>query len=229
MGTMRLHLPLPEVPPLPLLLSAALGFLAFALVLYAGSNPGSTGLLGGFLASTTLLYLIARRRRLNGDRLRNAQLHKHVAQQRSEQSRLAAAWADRGKRPVEKLWLPDEQPEPQPIEVTTPSVLLAGAKPATPPPAAVAVGPLIGRRDQIGEMLHWAKNTARAGDREAAHSVILEVLRVQPDNAEAWLWRAATAADPAESMGCLTRVLEIEPDNHFARQGLTTLRAQHSA
>ena len=73
-------------------------------------------------------------------------------------------------------------------------------------------------------LVHWGQIAARAGDRASAYRLFLEALALEPTDAEAWLWRAGTAAEPAEAIACLERVLELDPANPRARRGLEEVR-----
>jgi hypothetical protein len=74
------------------------------------------------------------------------------------------------------------------------------------------------------ELLRQGQKAARAGDRLVAYRLFVHVLELDPDNEEAWLWRAGTAEQPDEMVRCLTRVLEINPDNPRARRGLAEVQ-----
>jgi tetratricopeptide (TPR) repeat protein len=106
---------------------------------------------------------------------------------------------------------------------------------APPDPVAVSsepADPSAGRLTSSGqgselaplELLRQGREAARAGDRLVAYRLFVQVLELDPDSEEAWLWRAGTAEQPDEMVRCLTRVLEINPDNPRARRGLAEVQ-----
>src|SRR5215210_1888971 len=68
--------------------------------------------------------------------------------------------------------------------------------------------------------LRWGQQAARSGYAAVAHALFVSAIEADPRNADAWLWRAATAASPAEGVACLERVLQIDPANLRALAGL---------
>ncbi len=52
--------------------------------------------------------------------------------------------------------------------------------------------------------------------RRRAYELFCRVAELQPENAEAWLWRARTTTDEAERQHCLQRVLAINPNDERA-------------
>jgi twitching motility two-component system response regulator PilG len=69
----------------------------------------------------------------------------------------------------------------------------------------------------------------RAGNREAARQMFLEVTEQDPRNELAWQWLAAVAASLQDAIVCLDRVLQLNPGNERARTGLNQYRAQLAA
>lgn len=60
----------------------------------------------------------------------------------------------------------------------------------------------------------------RSGDKERGRTLLIQALRVNPHNEQAWLWMTAIAQTPEQQRECLERVLAINPQNKVARQGL---------
>ena len=63
-----------------------------------------------------------------------------------------------------------------------------------------------------------------SGHSEAAYRIFVRALTIDPDNEEAWLWRAGTAQHPREAIRSLEQVLLINPNNVRARRGLEELQ-----
>jgi twitching motility two-component system response regulator PilG len=75
-------------------------------------------------------------------------------------------------------------------------------------------------------LLRDAVAAAKIGDKPLARALLREILESNPNNEQAWLWRAAVAEDRAEAMSFLEKVLAINPEN---RQALSTLAAYRIA
>lgn len=75
-------------------------------------------------------------------------------------------------------------------------------------------------------LLRDAVAAAKIGDKPLARSLLREILEANPNNEQAWLWRAAVAEDRSEAMSFLEKVLAINPQN---RQALSTLAAYRIA
>ncbi len=70
----------------------------------------------------------------------------------------------------------------------------------------------------------------RSGDEETARRCFVALTEEQPDNEEAWMWRARTSLDQEELVACLQRVLAMDPGNGRARQSLDwALARRHAA
>ena len=67
---------------------------------------------------------------------------------------------------------------------------------------------------------------ARAGHKEQARDLLLQVIAQDEESEAAWLWLSGVVDDPAERQICLENVLTLDPDNVAARRGLDWLRAQ---
>jgi tetratricopeptide (TPR) repeat protein len=68
---------------------------------------------------------------------------------------------------------------------------------------------------------------ARAGQRERARDLLLQVI-AQDENVEAaWLWLSGVVDDAEERQICLENVLALNPDNAAAKKGLAWIAAQN--
>lgn len=64
----------------------------------------------------------------------------------------------------------------------------------------------------------------KEGKRAKARAMLIRALRVNPRDAQAWLWLAATLERDEERLFCLERALEIDPNVPAARRALEGLR-----
>ena len=60
----------------------------------------------------------------------------------------------------------------------------------------------------------------KAGDTETGQRLLVQVIKVDPQNETAWLWMTSTLDDPQEKKQCLQKVLQINPDNEMAKKVL---------
>jgi tetratricopeptide (TPR) repeat protein len=67
---------------------------------------------------------------------------------------------------------------------------------------------------------------ARAGHREQARDLLLQVIALDEEVEPAWLWLSSVVDDPGERQICLENVLALNPGNTAARKGLAWLREQ---
>lgn len=65
----------------------------------------------------------------------------------------------------------------------------------------------------------------KAGDKVIGQYLLAEVLKAEPNNEAAWLWKASLSETPEQRRQCLEQVLAINPGNELARRGLATLNA----
>lgn len=66
----------------------------------------------------------------------------------------------------------------------------------------------------------------KAGNKQESRQLLTTVVEQDPGCEEAWLWLAATAPSPRESLTCLKRVLAINPQNAKAAAGVRAVTAQ---
>jgi hypothetical protein len=66
----------------------------------------------------------------------------------------------------------------------------------------------------------------KAGKKEEGRRLLTAIVQQNPDSEEAWLWLAAAASSPRETLSCLNRVLAINPQNAKAAAGVRWATAQ---
>lgn len=134
-------------------------------------------------------------------------------------------------------------PVPPAAPAQTQDVGAGGLRPASSGPGMGARGPQpTGRRStgassttgKVGQgPNHWLEKglaAVQAGDEETARRCFVALTEEQPDNEEAWMWRARTSLDQEELIACLQRVLALDPGNGRARQSLDwALARRHAA
>jgi len=77
---------------------------------------------------------------------------------------------------------------------------------------------------QPAELLRRGIASAKAGHKEDAREALLQVVKLDERNEQAWLWLSAVVDSNEEREICLENVLAINPDNGRARAGLEWLR-----
>ncbi len=77
--------------------------------------------------------------------------------------------------------------------------------------------------ENLQDLLQRAIATARAGQKEEARLLLVQVLKANPRSETAWLWMSAVVEKPAERIHCLKQVLAINPQNETALKGLRAL------
>jgi hypothetical protein len=82
---------------------------------------------------------------------------------------------------------------------------------------------------QINEALQKGIRAARRGRTEPAQRFLAQVIRVDPNNEEAWLWMSRVVDNPLQKAECLQKVLQLNPDNQWAADQLAELQATASA
>src|ERR671931_800919 len=68
---------------------------------------------------------------------------------------------------------------------------------------------------------------ARAGRREEALALLMQVVEADERNEQAWLWLAGVIDDPEDMRTCLENVLDLNPGNVKAQQGLAWIEARY--
>ncbi len=66
----------------------------------------------------------------------------------------------------------------------------------------------------------------QAGDKGRARELLSRLLRIEPSNAEYWLWLSAAVPTERERLFCLKSALKHDPTNRAALRGLVILGAR---
>ncbi len=72
-------------------------------------------------------------------------------------------------------------------------------------------------------LLSQGIQAARDGQRQEARALLVQAVRADPSNAQAWLWLSAVVEGDEQKRYCLQRVLAIDPRHPAALQGLALL------
>lgn len=78
------------------------------------------------------------------------------------------------------------------------------------------------------DKLHRAADYIKSGQKKEGGQLLIELLREQPDNEQAWLWLAAAVKGREKKLECLEKVLTINPENEQARKLLAKLEEKKS-
>jgi tetratricopeptide (TPR) repeat protein len=78
---------------------------------------------------------------------------------------------------------------------------------------------------QPEELLRQGIAAAKAGRKEEAHETLLQVVKLDERNEQAWLWLSAVVDSDEEKQICLENVLAVNPANPHAQAGLEWLRS----
>jgi tetratricopeptide (TPR) repeat protein len=79
---------------------------------------------------------------------------------------------------------------------------------------------------QVDQLLKEGIAATRAGQKERARELLLQVIALDEEREAAWLWLSGVVDDPEEQQICLENVLALNPDNAAARTGLRWLAEQ---
>jgi tetratricopeptide (TPR) repeat protein len=82
---------------------------------------------------------------------------------------------------------------------------------------------------ELDRLLQQGITAARAGQKEQARDLLLQVIALDDQVEAAWLWLSGVVDDPEERQICLENVLSLNPDNAAARNGLSLLSEQASS
>lgn len=77
--------------------------------------------------------------------------------------------------------------------------------------------------------LQQAITSIKAGDKETGQQLLLEIVKADPNNEQAWLWMSQALTKTSEQRQCLERVLQINPNNQNAQKGLQILDQRKSS
>jgi tetratricopeptide (TPR) repeat protein len=81
--------------------------------------------------------------------------------------------------------------------------------------------------EEVIDLLQQGIVAARAGKRDAARALLMQVLEGDERNEQAWLWLAGVVDNPEDIRTCLQNVLDLNPTNQQAQQGLAWLEKRH--
>lgn len=76
----------------------------------------------------------------------------------------------------------------------------------------------------MADNLQQAIAAIKAGDKEVGKKLLIEVLKGDRNNENAWLWMTKVVNSNSERQKCLQTVLKINPDNEIAQRGLEILQ-----
>lgn len=77
--------------------------------------------------------------------------------------------------------------------------------------------------NRLRELLQQGVAAARSGNVATARRLLEEVIQLDENNEQAWIWLATVVKTRAERRICLQKVLQINPNNATARQALARL------
>lgn len=72
-------------------------------------------------------------------------------------------------------------------------------------------------------LLSQGISASKMGRKEEARKFLTQVVELDDDNEQAWLWLSGCVDEPAERVRCLEKVLAINPANELAQAGLKRL------
>jgi tetratricopeptide (TPR) repeat protein len=77
------------------------------------------------------------------------------------------------------------------------------------------------------DLLQQGIAAARAGQREEARALLMQVVEGDERNEQAWLWLAGVVDAPEDIRTCLQNVLDLNPANQQAQQGLAWVEQRY--
>lgn len=83
--------------------------------------------------------------------------------------------------------------------------------------------------DDSGELLRAGIEAVRAGQRQKARALLVQVLKADPRSELAWMWMVSAVDTDKERHFCLAKILEINPGNARARQMLQRIEQSGAA
>ncbi len=78
----------------------------------------------------------------------------------------------------------------------------------------------------VQERLREGIAAAKAGQRQHARDLLMQIVEEDEENLPAWLWLSSVVDSLDDREVCLENVLELDPANEAARKGLTWVRQQ---
>ena len=79
--------------------------------------------------------------------------------------------------------------------------------------------------DDISRLLKEGIQALKAGQRERAKALLMQVIEADEENERAWLWLSGAVETDEERRICLENVLTLNPDNELAQKGLARFRS----
>jgi tetratricopeptide (TPR) repeat protein len=79
------------------------------------------------------------------------------------------------------------------------------------------------------DLLQQGIAAARAGHREQARGLLMQLVEADERNEQGWLWLAGVVDDPDDMRTCLQNVLDLNPANQQARQGLAWIESRYGS
>lgn len=76
----------------------------------------------------------------------------------------------------------------------------------------------------LSSLLKQGIQAIKAGQKQQARELLLQVTEIDERNEQAWLWLSAAVESPEEQEICLENVLTINPNNQHAQRGLEKVR-----
>jgi hypothetical protein len=83
-------------------------------------------------------------------------------------------------------------------------------------------------QDNIEALLNRGIEAARSGNRQAARTLLEQVVEQDAENERAWFWMASVVDSDEERTLCLRTVLKINPDNQKARAALDKIEQRQN-
>ncbi len=81
-------------------------------------------------------------------------------------------------------------------------------------------------KEDARALLREGIDIAKSGNKQLAHTLLIEATEIDPLNELAWLWLAGVSEDHDEAAACLQQVLVLNPENEHARRGLKWVRSE---
>jgi Tfp pilus assembly protein PilF len=75
----------------------------------------------------------------------------------------------------------------------------------------------------MSTMLEQAVIHIKAGEIEKARPLLIEVLKQNPSNENAWLWMTKCVTETEQKRYCFEKVLKLNPQNQYAIRSLSNL------
>ena len=76
----------------------------------------------------------------------------------------------------------------------------------------------------MSKKLNQAISVIKNGDKQTGKCLLVEILKTEPRNENAWLWMTQVVGKKDEKVKCLEQVLKINPDNEIAKKGMARLK-----